>query len=161
MTAAKRPDQLLPVGRPSDYDPSYCDLVELKMSEGYSLTAFAGFVGVCKATIKNWAKENPQFLAAVMRAKAKRMYCWETKGINAGDKGGGPGASTIIMFTLRNLDRGSGPDLDEPEWADVQRVQHAGDAQNPVRIERVIVYPTSQDQYRPSLPAPTGSGEEI
>lgn len=107
------------VGRPTKYDPKFCDAVEAFMAEGFSLTAFAGDLGVSRATIDNWMKEFPEFLEAVSRSKAKRLAFWERTAINVASKGtGGPGAATVIVFGLKNM----GGD----EWKDKQEVEHTG-----------------------------------
>lgn len=107
-----------PVGRPSEYDPAYCAEVEAFMAEGFSLTAFAGKLGVSRATIDNWTKAHPEFLEAVSRAKAKRLMHWEGAALRVSEKGGGPGTATIIVFGLKNM----GGD----EWADKREVELSG-----------------------------------
>ena len=107
-----------PVGRPSEYDPRYCDELEAFMAQGYSFTAFAGSIGVCRATLDNWAKEHPEFLGARERAKALRLMHWEKSALKVAEKGGGPGTATIITFGLKNM----GGD----EWVDKQSVEHTG-----------------------------------
>ena len=54
-----------PVGRPTKYDPAYCDDVEAEMGNGLSLTAFAGVIGVSRSTINEWIDANPEFSEAV------------------------------------------------------------------------------------------------
>lgn len=107
-------------GRPTDYRVEYCDQVEEAMGIGFSLTAFAGMIGVNKSTICRWKEAYPEFCDAVTRATAKRMLHWETLGLKAADKGGGPGASTMIIFGLKNMDRASSDG--ESEWADIQKI---------------------------------------
>lgn len=107
-----------PVGRPSIYDPSYCDELEAFMAQGYSFTAFAGSIGVCRATLDNWAKEHPEFLGARNRAKAKRLMHWEKSALKVAETGGGPGTATMIAFGLKNMG--------DDEWRDKQEVEHTG-----------------------------------
>lgn len=60
-------------GQPTLYRPEYCDLVIEEMAKGYSLGAFAGTVGVSRATINVWMAQHPEFLEATSRAKAARQ----------------------------------------------------------------------------------------
>jgi transposase len=121
-TRAKKPRataaEKRPVGRPTKYEPRFCDELEAFMAQGYSATAFAGSIGVSRATIDNWTKEHPEFLEALSRAKAKRLLDWERAAHRVRDKGGGPGTAQIITFGLKNM----GGD----EWVDKQAVEHTG-----------------------------------
>lgn len=92
-----------PGGRPTKYDPSYCDLVEEEMGKGFSLTAFAGIIGVSRSTITEWMNVNPEFSLAVNRAKAKMLLAWERKSLKVADNGGTGGQSTLIIFGLKNM----------------------------------------------------------
>lgn len=123
-------------GRPSKYDPKFCDMVIEDMAKGYSLTAFAGLIGVNRDTIDQWRKDYPEFSEAVTRAKAARLRDWETVAIDMRTKGGGPGGATITVFGLKNM----GGD----EWTDKSEVKNTGDPANPVvhEIVRRVVYPT-------------------
>ena len=75
-------------GRPSRYEERFCDEMEAFMAQGYSATAFAGHIGVSRSTIDNWAKEYPEFLEALNRAKAKRLLEWEKIGLKVAREGG-------------------------------------------------------------------------
>lgn len=88
--------------RPSKYDPAFCDMVIEAMREGYSLTGFAGLIGVARSTLTNWADEFPDFLAATRAAHAVRTACWEGRANKVGQFGGGPGTAQIIQFVLKN-----------------------------------------------------------
>src|SRR5260370_20240409 len=86
-----------PGGRPSKYQPDYCEQVELCMAAGYSLTAFAGFIGVNKDTLNEWMRVHPEFSDAVMRAKARRLVLGETLMLRGMVHGAPQGASTLII----------------------------------------------------------------
>jgi hypothetical protein len=58
-------------GRPSKYQPSYCDLVIEHMADGASLTSFAAEIGVSRATINVWMDAEPEFLEAVKKGKSE------------------------------------------------------------------------------------------
>lgn len=61
-----------PVGRPSKYDPAFIEAVILDGSLGFSLTAFAGGIGVDRDTITEWRKVHPEFDRACRHAMAVR-----------------------------------------------------------------------------------------
>ncbi len=70
----------MPAGRPSDYDPSYCDLVVEKAGEGWSLYEVAHELNVARPTLDNWASAHPEFLNALSRAKTAAQAWWEQTG---------------------------------------------------------------------------------
>lgn len=105
-----------PEGRPSKYREVYCNDVVEHMAGGASLTSFAGEIGVSRATITNWMEEHPEFLAAVHVGKAKCAAWWEKQGRNIVQGGGGPGASTLAVFGMKNM----APD----EWREKQEHDH-------------------------------------
>lgn len=99
-------------GRPSKYDPRFCEEVEDLMRQGFSKTAAAGAIGVDRDTFLNWAKEHPEFFGAVKRGEAARTHKLETDLLLAPD---GPNVTSRI-FALKN----AAPD----EWKDKQSVDH-------------------------------------
>jgi hypothetical protein len=70
----------MPAGRPSAYDPSYCDdVIELGRS-GKSRAQMASHFDVSRQTIDNWAIAHPEFLEALNRAMAHCQAWWEDQG---------------------------------------------------------------------------------
>jgi hypothetical protein len=99
-------------GRPTEYRPEYCDLVRQEMAKGISVSAFAGIIGVARATVFQWIKTFPDFSDAVSRAQAAQQLAWELKLIRSKK-----GAETMAsIFALKNI----APD----QWRDVRNVQH-------------------------------------
>ena len=105
----------MPAGRPSKYDPKYCDLVLKIMGEGLSLTAFAGHIGVDRATIDNWRQEFPDFFLACKQGQAVRTMFLE-RGMLQPDMPGP--AVNARRFALAN----AAPD----EWREKQQLEHTG-----------------------------------
>lgn len=67
-------------GRPSKYDPTYCDLIIEMLSEGASLTEFRAAVGgVTRQTFSNWKRDYPEFLDASTQAEAYGQAYWEKR----------------------------------------------------------------------------------
>jgi transposase len=119
----------MPGGRPTDYLPEYCEIAEAKMREGFSKTATAGHLGICKATLDNWCKAHPEFLGAIKRGETARTLKLETDLLSAPD---GPTVTSRI-FALKN----AAPD----EWRDRKELDHTSSDQSmsPTRIELVAV----------------------
>jgi transposase len=107
----------MPAGRPSKYQPSYCDLVIEHMTEGASLTSFAAEIGVARSSINEWMEQNPEFSEAVKIAKAKCSAWWERLGRKNAAEGGGN--ATLVIFGLKNMAA--------DDWREKQEVEHSGD----------------------------------
>jgi hypothetical protein len=99
-------------GRPSKYDPSYCDQIVEFMGRGYSMTAFAGEIGVARSTINEWMGEHPAFSEAVKVGQAKRTRQLEMT-LLAGETGP---KVTAHIFALKN----AAPE----EWKDKREFDH-------------------------------------
>lgn len=99
-------------GRPSSYDPAFCDEVESLMRQGFSKTAAAGAIGVSRDTLLEWTKVHEDFSGAVKRGEAARTHKLETDLLLAPD---GPNVTSRI-FALKN----AAPE----EWKDRQSVDH-------------------------------------
>jgi DNA-binding XRE family transcriptional regulator len=113
----------MPAGRPTLYDPSYCDAAVEFMAQGYSKTAFAGSIGVCRDTLTEWEKHHPEFSVAIKRGQAGRTFQLEKDLLIARD---GPTVTSRI-FALKN----AAPD----EWKDKVETQHSGEMG--VRVSRI------------------------
>jgi hypothetical protein len=69
-----------PVGRPSKYDPKFCDTVIEVGEYGGWLSEMAEACDVCRATMDVWAEAHPEFLEALTRAKQKAQAWFEAQG---------------------------------------------------------------------------------
>jgi len=99
-------------GRPTDYRPEYCDAVIAAMSDGLSLSAFAGLIGQGRDTVYKWIRAHSEFSDAVSRARAKRVLWLERKLLRSRK-----GAETsAAIFALKN----ACPD----EWRDLKQTEH-------------------------------------
>ena len=112
----------MPAGRPTKYEPEFCEqLIEL-MGEGLSLTAFAGEIGVARSTINEWIGAQPEFSEAVKIGQAKRTAFLE-RGLLSSDVGP---RVTARIFALKN----AAPE----EWKDKQEHEHSGAGGGPIQI---------------------------
>ena len=102
-------------GRPTKYDPKYCDEIIDYMGQGYSKTAFAGHIGVSRETIYEWGRTHEEFSDATKRAEAARTGDLESRLLDPSR--GTPVAAAI--FALKN----AAPE----EWRDKREVEHSGE----------------------------------
>lgn len=105
----------MPAGRPSKYEERFCDEVIEDAKLGFSLTAFAGKIGVDRDTILEWSRVHPEFSVAVRRHKAIRARTLE-EGLLKADATG-PNVTSRI-FALKN----AAPE----DWKEVARAELTG-----------------------------------
>lgn len=82
-------------GRPTDYDPAYCERVIKLGAEGKSKGQIARSLETSRVTLDAWAKRHPEFLYALTRAKELELALWE-------DKGQGSFNATAFIFQMKN-----------------------------------------------------------
>jgi hypothetical protein len=70
-----------PIGRPSDYDRIYCEMLIKHMEDGFSFEAFGKVAKCSKQTLYDWCKAHPEFLDAKKIGETASQYHWEEKGI--------------------------------------------------------------------------------
>ena len=66
-----------PVGRPSLYDPSYCDKVVELGALGKSIEQISSNLGVSCRVLYDWRDKYPEFLHALEQAKEAEQTWWE------------------------------------------------------------------------------------
>lgn len=92
-TSVKKTEEKTALGRPSKYDPSYCELLIKHMSKGLSFETFGPSIGVSKASTYRWLTDEDNDSEATLRNKkefrdAKKIatdYCrlfWEKIGVD-------------------------------------------------------------------------------
>ena len=82
------------------------------MSDGLSLTAFAGLIGQGRDTVYKWIRAHSEFSDAVSRARAARVLWLERKLLRS-RKGA---ETTAAIFALKNAD--------PTEWRDLKHTEH-------------------------------------
>ena len=105
-------------GRPTIYKPEFCHMLLEAMALGYSVSGFAGWLGVTLATLQDWGRLYPDFSSALSRGKFARLNKWERMAVEVAETGGQGSQATMIIFGLKNM----GSD----EWKEKQEVQHSG-----------------------------------
>jgi len=106
----------MPAGRISGYKKKFCEQVLPFMSQGYSITAFAGHLGVSRQTIYNWMDAHPEFFDAIKEGEAASALWWENALRNTTLTG--EGNATAAIFGLKNRI--------PHEWRDKQVNEHVG-----------------------------------
>lgn len=65
MTKKKEPHLLVKVGRPTDYEPVYCDLFKEELKKGKTMAQVSMALNVPWSTITNWRNAHPEFMTAI------------------------------------------------------------------------------------------------
>lgn len=116
-------------GRPTAYDPKYCDELVAHMAGGLSFESFAGTISVGRATLYNWTKAHAEFLDAKNIGTERSRLWWEKVGRAAASGQKVPGFDhkhfnpAVYIFTMKNCFK----------WTD--RVEHTGDPDRPIVTE--------------------------
>lgn len=122
-------DEQVKTGRPSKYEPRFCQMVIDHMSDGASMTSFAAEIGVARSTINEWMAVHPEFSEAIKIAKAKCAAWWERLGRQGAQ--GGEVNPTLVIFGLKNMAA--------DDWREKQELAHTSPdgSMSPTRIELV------------------------
>lgn len=131
--ASKQPFAELPpsldirnIGRPSKYDPSYCDLVLDLGAEGKSRAQIAASLGVSRDTIHEWSRVHREFSDALRKAKDLELAWWESAGqMNMTRQGFN---ATAFIFQMKNRFR--------DDYRDVIANEHTGKDGGPIEMRR-------------------------
>jgi transposase len=70
----------MPAGRPSKYDPAFCEVVIEAGRNGETMAGMAEACDVHRETIREWMEIHPEFSAAVKRGLQISQVEWERKG---------------------------------------------------------------------------------
>ncbi len=115
----------MPAGRPTKYDPKFCDIAIEGGKSGYSLTAIASDIGVVVSTVHLWMNEHEEFSDAVKLGRQHAVKFWED--INIQNARAGTGNATAAIFGLKNRAA--------DEWRDISRVEATGKDGDPIKTE--------------------------
>ena len=76
-TESEQPEEKKPFGRPTDYDPSYCDKVIELGRLGKSLEQMSAQLNISYRTLCNWRDKHEDFFHALGDAHALSQAWWE------------------------------------------------------------------------------------
>lgn len=122
----------MPAGRPTTYDPAYCDKVIELGGMGASKHEMALEIGCAYSTFQLWQTEHPEFSAAVKMAADGAQGWWERNGRLRTFAAGPDFNATSFIFNMKNRF----PD----DWRDKQERELSGEVKVG-HIERTIVDP--------------------
>lgn len=93
-------------GRPTKYDPAYCEMLVAHMRTGLSFPSFAGKLEINPDTLYEWLKKHPDFSEAKRVGEALNLQFWEGQGIQGlwGNKELSFN-STVWVFNMKNRHR--------------------------------------------------------
>jgi hypothetical protein len=128
------------MGRPSDYDPSYCEKVIELGKQGMSVVEMACEIGVARATLEtNWPAAHPEFLEAFTHAREQSQAWWERTG-RVGMLKKEIDASIYSRSMAARFPK---------DWREVKGTELTGKDGGPVetvgKVERVIIDPHNPD----------------
>lgn len=69
-----------PGGRPSKYDPAYCEMAKELGRQGKSRAQIAAYFDMSRQGLAGWEKAYPEFLDAMTLASEYALSWWETAG---------------------------------------------------------------------------------
>lgn len=90
------------VGRPSKYDPAFCERVIELGKEGKTLAEMAADLEIDRDTMKVWRADNPEFSAAVKTGIDLAQAWWENNGRIATFGGFDGFNATSYIFQMKN-----------------------------------------------------------
>lgn len=91
-----------PIGRPSKYDPAFCEMLLDHMWKGNSFQSFAAELGVSIDTIYEWAKVHTDFSESKKQGQGFEIAYWE-RILRGGAQGSLKDFSaTATIFALKN-----------------------------------------------------------
>ena len=123
-----------PGGRPTKYDPAFCDLVIEHGKAGKSKAWIAAEFDVCRQTLENWEAEHPEFLDAMARARLYSQRWWEDKGQDGMEKREFNASIWSRSMAARFPD----------DWTEKKGVEHSGELAYR-KIEHEIIDPSNTD----------------
>jgi hypothetical protein len=116
-------------GRPTTYDPSYCDRVIELGEQGKSKAQIAKAFGCSRKALYAWMKAHEEFAEAMEEAQFAALAWWEDLGM-AGLKMGNKFNSSLFAYQMKNRFR--------TEYADKVDVAHSGKVDNTTPEEREL-----------------------
>ena len=106
----------MPAGRPTKYDPAFCERVIEMGKLGASKVEMACKLGVSRSIFDIWEHQHQDFLEAVKEAVAYSQAWWEEKGRTATFGGVDNFNATSFIFNMKNRFPG--------DWKDNRQLDH-------------------------------------
>jgi transposase len=92
------------VGRPTKYEPEFCERVVEFMAKGYSKEAVAGELWITKDTLYEWEKRYPEFSDALKQGVELSRKFWEKTAIDniVYSQKGRKADAVLWIFNMKN-----------------------------------------------------------
>jgi uncharacterized protein YjcR len=120
----------MPGGRPTLYDPDYCEDARTFLADGFSVAALAGKLKVAVSTVNLWIDKHPEFSDAVKEGQAGAVYWWEQRNRELAQ--GGSGNATTVIFGLKNR----APD----QWKDKLALTGGDESDAPIKQSLTVTF---------------------
>lgn len=114
-------------GRPTKYDPAYCEDVVEMGRKGKSRAVMARELDVAMSTMQDWEERHLEFRAATTRARGLARAWWEEQGRSGIWASGEFNASAYRLQMQNRFPR---------YWRDRKSVEHSGPEGGPIEVER-------------------------
>jgi hypothetical protein len=116
------------LGRPTDYDEYYCDLVIEMGAQGKSKAQMAARLGVSRKTMTEWERVHEEFRNAVKEAQDLALAWWEDAGqVNMTRQGFN---ATAYIFQMKNRFR--------DDYRERVDLEHTGKDGGPIETRETI-----------------------
>ncbi len=103
-----------PMGRPTKYDPQFCQGLIDHMGSGLSFESYAAVIGVNKDTLYEWVKRFLEFSESYKKGQAANLLFWEKTGMDGlYTPKGTVFNSSVWIFTMKNRHK----------WTDRQEIE--------------------------------------
>ena len=105
-------------GRPTKYDPAFCETVIKCGAEGMGKCEIAAELDIAFCTFEAWQEKHPEFSQSVDEALRRSQAWWEKNG-RVATFGGHPGFNaTSYVFNMKNGFK--------DDWRDKVEQEHSG-----------------------------------
>lgn len=104
-------------GRPTKYDPAFCEQVIAIGAEGGTLAEMADAIDVARPTFNAWRDKHPEFSYAVKHGLQKAQAWWERNGRIATFGGKDGFNATSWIFNMKNRFSDDWKDKRETEFS--------------------------------------------
>lgn len=106
------------MGRPTLYDPAYCERVIASGQDGKTLAGMAEDLDIDRGTLNDWMVAHDEFSRAVKRGLQKAQAWWEDQGRIATFGGIDGFNATSYIFQMKNRFK--------EDWREKQEIEHKG-----------------------------------
>ena len=124
-------------GRPTKYDPSFCDRVIECGKEGMGKCEMACELGICYNSFELYQEQHPEFMKAVKDAMRHSQAWWEKQGRLATFGGTDGFNATSYIFNMKN--RFSN------DWRDRQEREISGKDGGAIQVQSKLVELTDEE----------------